>query len=551
MLQLPSGLVVDISTNRTKYHALKKQHKGPDVTHQELYPLVDIIIRYKSPLNVIKRGWTEYDYYYSSHTLADICHLTDWPEDDKQALRSWIKLPEQRQRIELTRRRLVPEQHLLSTKLNSSPQYLFSLLKKRLENISLNSANSKQWLATIYNMQQTGMRNEEIKWSGLEYFLSLHTDETILSKQQIINAINFNKIRLELSSERIVSKNGGLNFHEVARQMPHQAVYRASLKLDENCICILRYTDDSFNYRVGLVKTRNNNHHMALNKYWFALDPYGRAITNPNTSDLFFGSSETAMTACDTHSHHYSGLRTGTRFNTHYDHITLYGGNKYREWIVSLPDYQRTFFGAHYLDHNVLAHIRTTTRVDNKNRKLLFIEEIQSDWHQTGRKQGYDNSAWGVIPNAPFKKEWLALSIKLMLIRASQNGFDGIAWPCGSIQEMRYSKNLQAIKRYYDNEIPSSLNRLGRYFNIRIENTFIVTRDPWLNLVRRKNKWHVTDGQGKFKTRDKYHNREEAMAVINRHCRSINLEVPVFYINDELRRQISDEGLPLFGETLI
>lgn len=138
-----------------------------------------------------------------------------------------------------------------------------------------------------------------------------------------------------------------------------------------------------------------------------------------------------------------------------------------------------------------------------------------------------------------------------MLIRAAQNGFDGIAWPNGAIQEIRYARSLQAIKRYYDKDIPASLNNLGRPFNNQVENTLIKTRDPWLNLVKRKNKWHVTDGHGKFKTREKYHNRDEAMAVISRHCRSIELEVPVFYIHEDMRQQIAENGLPLFGETLL
>ena len=551
MLQLPSGLVVDLSTSRAKYHALRMHHQGPETNHQGLYPLVDIIFRRIDSQGQPKRGWTEFDYDFSGHTLADLHQLSSWSEEDKDALRQWIKQAEQKQRIETARRRLVPNQQLLSRKLNSSPQHLFKLLQNRLQKLTLQRASTSQWLATINNMQKTGVRKEEIIWSGLLHFLKQQSEKTVLSKHTILDAINFNNIRLELSSERIISANGGLEFTEVAKQMPHQAVYRAALKLDPQCICILRYVDKIFNYRVGLVKTLSNSHHMALNKYWFALDPYGRAIMNPKTSTLFFGSSETAMTACDIHSQNYMGLRTGTRFNTHYDHITLYGGDKYREWIVSLPDYQRTFFGAHFYDHNVLAHIRTTTRIDNKNRKLLFIEEIQSDWHQSGYIHGYDTSIWGKIANAPFKKEWPALTIKLMLIRASQNGFDGIAWPSGNIHEMRYSKNLKAIKHYYDHEIPKKLNRLGKNYASKVTTTQITTRDPWLNLVKKETKWGVADGQGKFKTRDKYHTRDEAMAVISRHCRSIDLEVPVFYISEALRRQIADGGLPLFGETLV
>ena len=43
------------------------------------------------------------------------------------------------------------------------------------------------------------------------------------------------------------------------------------------------------------------------------------------------------------------------------------------------------FTAGHYDEPNVLAHIRMNDRVDAEGRKVLFIEEIQSDWHQKGR----------------------------------------------------------------------------------------------------------------------------------------------------------------------
>lgn len=93
--------------------------------------------------------------------------------------------------------------------------------------------------------------------------------------------------------------DGGLNFIEVALRMPHQTVYRSALKLDQDSLCILRYVDDVLNYRVGVVKTLNKNHHMALNKYWFALDSYGRAIAKNSLQpcSLFFNNSSDAKLA--------------------------------------------------------------------------------------------------------------------------------------------------------------------------------------------------------------------------------------------------------------
>jgi len=142
------------------------------------------------------------------------------------------------------------------------------------------------------------------------------------------------------------------------------------------------------------------------------------------------------------------------------------------------------------------------------------------------------------------------LAIKLILIHASQNGFDGIAWPKGHIQELRYKRDIQSIKDYYDNKIPKALNQLVKTFNCKVETTKINTRDPWLNLEKSQNKWLVADGQGKFKTKAKYNHRDEAMAVIARHCKEIELNIPVMYINEELRMQIAENGLPIYGHTI-
>ena len=554
MLALPSGRIIDISTNRSKHHALRHPGVDPASSHRQLYGLVDIVYRQLDDDGIPRRGWTEYDYTYSGYTLETVRFALDWDEADLTALTRWIQEPAQKLRIETTRRRLVDNQRQLAVKHYSAPQQLYSLLHQRLSNLPQPRATAEQWLATLYNMKRRGMREEEIQWTGLHHYLKQQPSASILSKADLLQQLRYDNIRLELTTEQIWGENGGLSFREVATRMPHQAVYRAALKLDNSCLCVLRYVDSCYNYRVGVVKTLHNDHHMALNKFWFALDPYGRAVINHDTKDgkpsLFFESSIDAKLTADHHARETMGMRSGASTHTRFDHLTLFGGHDYREWLVSLPDYQRVFFGAHFFDHNVLAHIRTTVRTDNAGRKILFIEEVQSDWHQSGKRHGYDNSYWGKVANAPFKQEWPVLAIKLMLIHASQNGFAGIAWPMGDIQELRYGRELQPIKQHYDREIPRALNRIGRTFQSQVETTFINTRDPWLNLEKTQNKWRVADGSGKFKTRAKYNNRDEAMGVITRHCREMVLQVPVFFINDDLRQQIADKGLPLFGETI-
>ena len=142
------------------------------------------------------------------------------------------------------------------------------------------------------------------------------------------------------------------------------------------------------------------------------------------------------------------------------------------------------FTESHHSDiPNVMAHIRFKTRIDSRGRKIMFVEEIQSDWHQQGLKQGYrkqekrftvlekdsgdeiasfdtkdeaeafiskndpqkervrlidlsemtfpTNPIFGnPVPDAPFKdtKEWTALAIKRIFREAADKGYDGVVF---------------------------------------------------------------------------------------------------------------------------
>jgi len=188
------------------------------------------------------------------------------------------------------------------------------------------------------------------------------------------------------------------------------------------------------------------------------------------------------------------------------------GGRKFEEWVKTeskgelptdtpyarLPAHMqkilrdrfeslqpRPFYHQHWRDvPNVIAHVRFNERIDVDGKKILFLEEVQSDWHQTGRKRGYydpkipreiiyrgpddapkgmkleqgSNGIWeisgngfnsgghkapedairayyrskaGAVPLAPFQKTWPMLIIKRMVRYAAENDFDRIAWTPG------------------------------------------------------------------------------------------------------------------------
>jgi len=60
-----------------------------------------------------------------------------------------------------------------------------------------------------------------------------------------------------------------------------------------------------------------------------------------------------------------------------------------RQAIADAKDEAGTFTGTHFPEDNILSWVRFNERVDPDGNKVLFIEEIQSDWAQKGRKVGF------------------------------------------------------------------------------------------------------------------------------------------------------------------
>jgi hypothetical protein len=146
---------------------------------------------------------------------------------------------------------------------------------------------------------------------------------------------------------------------------------------------------------------------------------------------------------------------------------------------------QSAYYSSHWGkdEPNPLAHMRVQDRVGPNGEKILHVEEIQSDWHQAGRKKGYGNQLTpeerdemryltkstrdsaddarlnelkekeSRVPDAPFKKNWHELAMKRLINHAAENGYDKIAITPGAEQASRYdlSKQVNGLQ-YFKND---------------------------------------------------------------------------------------------------
>lgn len=155
---------------------------------------------------------------------------------------------------------------------------------------------------------------------------------------------------------------------------------------------------------------------------------------------------------------------------------------------------KNVFKSSHFDEPNILVHLRMNTRTDTKGNKVLFLEEVQSDWGQTGREKGfapsnveeliderneivkkYEKEFGGqnsvefykalskdsrynevskilnntYIPTAPYvmnTSDWVKLGVKVALKEAEKQGADYIAWTTGEQQNERYDLSKQVNK---------------------------------------------------------------------------------------------------------
>lgn len=186
------------------------------------------------------------------------------------------------------------------------------------------------------------------------------------------------------------------------------------------------------------------------------------------------------------------------------------------------------FVSSHFYEQNILSHLRMNIRTDVNGKKVLFLEEIQSDWGQKGKKEGfglsedakkyfelkkkedyleskykdkygedwydkiskeesdeyYDNrrdmmdlssSQYETrIPEGPYvtnTNAWVKLGLKVALKEALKQNVDAIAWTTGNQQNDRYdlARVIEKIDAY-----PASYTERGEKGDITSFN--IVTK---------------------------------------------------------------------------
>lgn len=365
---------------------------------------------------------------------------------------------------------------------NQAPIF-HSSLTRAAQKAKVTTGTGSQWLATLRNIP--GVKAEEIDATDLEQFLG---DRKGITKQEVVDYLSSNGVQV---TETML---GGEMMDGLQREHDKLVVQLTSKGFTPS-----HYTED------GQLNLTNRNGKSWLfdrdEVEWVYLG--GREnVPLPDhvqelADQLAYVRGQMADPGLHSLGEDYADERDSER--TKYGQYTLPGGHNYRELLLTLPtskpfdrsssEMQREavkmygekaasrlsdaqwelvarslqntlgneYKSIHWNQPNVLAHIRFDERTDADGKRVMHIAEVQSDWHQQGRKYGYLGTprtaeqilARGQsVPDAPFKTTWPELAMKRAIRYAAENGFDRVTWDTGDTNADRYdlSKQINIIR---------------------------------------------------------------------------------------------------------
>lgn len=315
-------------------------------------------------------------------------------------------------------------------------------------------------------LEKGQVKGDEIRWTGLEDWLKERAGQKV-SKDEVLDFVRGNRVEVK----EVIKGESHVNVNPLTWQKRGESWYSLSSFWQQNRQYVRRHS-----YKISLDQR--------IGEY---------ALYFSDDFDGYFPSFEAARDRAWKIEQREAKNHIRRTTTTKYEQYVLPGAKKYRELLFTLPGGEK-YISPHWSEQNVLAHVRFDDRVDDQGRRILFVEEVQSDWHQKGREIGYgynlpegwsveefeplspltglpekrwqvlnENGSqmmsgatreetitkaldiWGVpaVPPAPFAETWQQLVMKRMLRWASENGYDGIAWTTGVQQSDRYAKALR------------------------------------------------------------------------------------------------------------
>lgn len=260
------------------------------------------------------------------------------------------------------------------------PQIWKSTALEGVQKITQKAGTPEQWVKMISDKGGKGT-SQELEWIGLEDFLKDFAKQNNLKsvpKEVVEQYIQDNKI--EIVEVEKTSEEKTLEFSSSSPQLDFDEAYS------------ITFGADNVEF--------NSNNEWGANMYGYKTDDgTWELVVGNDVVDEYDSYQELYDEA---QAQYFSMLPDNPEemqesySETKYGEYTLSGGKNYREILLTMPrqstdnEYLNSDYeSAHWKEKNILAHIRLKDRVMSNGEKVLFVEEIQSDWAQEGKKKGF------------------------------------------------------------------------------------------------------------------------------------------------------------------
>lgn len=257
-----------------------------------------------------------------------------------------------------------------------------------MERVIENTKQEKMGTASVVSMLKgKGVKNEEIKWSGIEAFLE---GKKSVTKQELLEFMRGNQLQIEEVTL------GEPSYTQKEQDMLNQA----NEDYENTAEMIDGMWEELFGEGIPVevwasdVPERKLEHEARekiqeyLRNNFEALGDaefYNRFIEKRDRLMNLIASLKNVEDIRDAIADE-AKERDGAQWS---DYATP-GGARYREYLFKMPgsEYTNLAMEGHWKRGGVLAHARVQD-FDHEDGTVLFIEEIQSDWHNAGQKHGY------------------------------------------------------------------------------------------------------------------------------------------------------------------
>ena len=369
--------------------------------------------------------------------------------------------------------------------------------------------------SVVSYLKGRGVKDEEIKWSGIESFLEGKKSVTKAELQEFVA-----ESMLQIEEQEL---------GETIKYTDEQKARLDSIEADTHKMWDEAHSlwgklfpeEDIYD----LILTYNNTYYLA--------QKIGKMLEKKNLLNSTDGSRlHQLVQDINTMEIMVDDIVKSAKANgqtVKWSEYKLESGSNYREITFKMPNstYSNSAMRTHWGDdaRGILVHARIQD-FDTKHGKMLFIEEIQSDWHNEGHKAGYSSGTKkderinqarklyheleehtldiesyselfdefeqlkfelaiegidildfvnaDTVPDAPFRNNYHEYVLKRLIRMAAEQGYDSIGWTPSEIQSERWSDEFaEAYRIEYDQEIPKFLNKYGKKWGAKVGKTEI------------------------------------------------------------------------------